>query len=206
MTLLIFCTWKLIPGNALVSLLLSNRIPPWPGHHTHTRVSHPLTSEPYIKHTAAVSTYNIPIHLTHASAVQFCSFPPQHPTTTSSPLSFTSNLKYTHFPRYLLTLNSCQRLLILYYINIINILYYIIYCYIYVYIHKYIIYVTLYHKTSHKCQFFKIEFYTSSDSWINKFSIDVWFVMIEQYLAEIPLFENLESEGAKKSKYWENHL
>ena len=26
------------------------------------------------------------------------------------------------------------------------------------------------------------------------------------YLAEIQLFENLESEGAKKSKYWENHL
>ncbi len=26
--------------------------------------------------------------------------------------------------------------------------------------------------------------------------------MIRQYLAEIQLFENLESEGAKKSKYW----
>ncbi len=34
-----------------------------------------------------------------------------------------------------------------------------------------------------------------------KLSIDVWFVMIGQYLAEIQLFENLESEGAKKSKY-----
>ncbi len=31
----------------------------------------------------------------------------------------------------------------------------------------------------------------------------VWFVRIRQYLAEIQLFENLESEGAKKSKYWE---
>ncbi len=30
---------------------------------------------------------------------------------------------------------------------------------------------------------------------------DVWFVMIGQYLAEIQLFVNLESEGAKKSKY-----
>ncbi len=30
--------------------------------------------------------------------------------------------------------------------------------------------------------------------------------MIGQYLAEIQLFENLESEGAKKSKYGENHL
>ncbi len=29
-------------------------------------------------------------------------------------------------------------------------------------------------------------------------SIDVWFVMIGQYLAEIQLFENLESKGAKK--------
>ncbi len=43
-------------------------------------------------------------------------------------------------------------------------------------------YVTLDHKTSHKCHFF---------------FIDVWFVMIGQYLAEIKLFENLESEGAK---------
>ncbi len=40
----------------------------------------------------------------------------------------------------------------------------------------------------------------------NKLSIDVWFARIEQYLAEIHLFENLESEGAKKSKYWENRL
>ncbi len=28
-------------------------------------------------------------------------------------------------------------------------------------------------------------------------------VRIRQYSAEIQLFENLESEGAKKSKYWE---
>ncbi len=32
------------------------------------------------------------------------------------------------------------------------------------------------HKTSHKGQFFEIEIYTSSESWINKLSIDVWFV------------------------------
>ncbi len=32
------------------------------------------------------------------------------------------------------------------------------------------------------------------------------FVRIGQYLAEIQLFENLESEGAKKSKYWENEV
>ncbi len=57
------------------------------------------------------------------------------------------------------------------------------------------------HKTRLKCQFFKIEIYALSESWINNLSIDVWFVMIEQYLAEIQLFVNLESEGAKKSKY-----
>ncbi len=33
---------------------------------------------------------------------------------------------------------------------------------------------------------------------LNNLSIDVWFVMIGQYLAEIQLFENLESEGEKK--------
>ncbi len=36
---------------------------------------------------------------------------------------------------------------------------------------------------------------------INNIFIDVWFVMIGKYLAEIQLFGNLESEGAKKSKY-----
>ncbi len=63
---------------------------------------------------------------------------------------------------------------------------------------------TLEHKTSHKCQFFKIKIYTLSESRINKLSIDVWFVRIGQYLAEIQLLnttENLESEGAKNSKY-----
>ncbi len=54
--------------------------------------------------------------------------------------------------------------------------------------------------------FLKIEIDTSSESRINKLSIDVWFVRIGQYLAEIQLFEKLESEGAKKSKYWENRL
>ncbi len=54
--------------------------------------------------------------------------------------------------------------------------------------------------------YWEIEMYASYEIWINKLSIDVWFVMIGQYLAEIQLFVNLESEGAKKSKYWENHL
>ncbi len=60
--------------------------------------------------------------------------------------------------------------------------------------------VTLDLKTSHKGQFLEIEIYTSYESWINKLSIDVWFDMIGQYLAKIQLFENLESEGAKKKK------
>ncbi len=52
-------------------------------------------------------------------------------------------------------------------------------------------YVTLDHKTSHKGQFFEIEIYTSPENWINKVSIDVWFVRIGQYL---------ESESKKKKK------
>ncbi len=32
---------------------------------------------------------------------------------------------------------------------------------------------------------FEIEIYISYESWINTLSIDVWFVMIGQYLAEI---------------------
>ncbi len=43
--------------------------------------------------------------------------------------------------------------------------------------------VTLDHKTIHTCLFFIIiEIYTSSESWIYNLSIDVWFVMIGQYL------------------------
>ncbi len=33
---------------------------------------------------------------------------------------------------------------------------------------------------------------------LNNLSIDVWFVRIGKHLAEIQLFGNLESEGAKK--------
>ncbi len=40
--------------------------------------------------------------------------------------------------------------------------------------------------------------YTLYESWINNLFIDAWFVRIGQYLAEIQLFENLQSEGAKK--------
>ncbi len=50
---------------------------------------------------------------------------------------------------------------------------------------------TLDHKTSHKSQFFKIEISTSPESCVNNLSINVWFVMIGQYLAEIQLSENL---------------
>ncbi len=44
-----------------------------------------------------------------------------------------------------------------------------------------------------------IEMYSSYKSWINKLSINVWFVRIGQYLSEIQLFDNLEFEGAKKN-------
>ncbi len=52
-------------------------------------------------------------------------------------------------------------------------------------------------QTSHKGQFFEIEIYRSSESWINNIEMYVWFVRIRQYLAKIQLFENLESEDAK---------
>ncbi len=67
----------------------------------------------------------------------------------------------------------------------------------YVHFFYMILFVALDHKTSHKPQFFKIKIYTSSESWINKLSIDVWFVRISLYLTEIRLFKNLEFEGAK---------
>ncbi len=45
--------------------------------------------------------------------------------------------------------------------------------------------------------------YTSSETWINKLYINVWFVRIGRYLAEIQISK---SKSAKKSKYGENHL
>ncbi len=65
-----------------------------------------------------------------------------------------------------------------------------------------IIYVTVDHKTNHKGKFFEIDIYTWSESWINKLSIDVWFVRIWQYLADI-IFKYLESEGCKKNRNME---
>ncbi len=57
------------------------------------------------------------------------------------------------------------------------------------------VYVSMDHKTS---IFFLIDMYTYINKyWVNKLSIDVWFVRIGPYLAEIQLFENLECEGAK---------
>ncbi len=55
-----------------------------------------------------------------------------------------------------------------------------------------------------KCSF-ESNLFSESVELVHK-SIDVWFIRIGQYLAEVQLFENLESEGAKKSKYWENRL
>ncbi len=69
-----------------------------------------------------------------------------------------------------------------------------------------LIYVTLDHKTSHEGPFFKIEINISSESWINKLSIDVWFVMIGQYLLIYNYLEIWILRVQKKSKYWENNL
>ncbi len=55
-------------------------------------------------------------------------------------------------------------------------------------------------KISHKGLFLDIEIYTSSESRINIISIGVWFIRIGQYLADMQLFENLKSEGAKETK------
>ncbi len=55
-------------------------------------------------------------------------------------------------------------------------------------------YVTLDHKINHKGYFGENLIYTSSEIWINKLSINVWFTYycyLLQYLAEIQLFENL---------------
>ncbi len=52
------------------------------------------------------------------------------------------------------------------------------------------------HKTSHKSPFL---YWIYTESWINKLSIDVWCVRTGQCLAEIQLFENLESEGEQKN-------
>lgn len=42
---------------------------------------------------------------------------------------------------------------------------------------------------NHKGQYYEIEIYTSSESWINRVSTDVWFVTIGHNLAKI--FNNL---------------
>ncbi len=61
-------------------------------------------------------------------------------------------------------------------------------------------YVTLDHKTSLKCNFLsKLRFIHNLKA--EYISFKHKFVRIGQYLSEIQLFENWESEGAKKSKY-----
>ncbi len=53
------------------------------------------------------------------------------------------------------------------------------------------------HQISNTGQFFETEIYTSSESWINKLSIDVWFVRIGQYLAEMQKNLNIEKIAFK---------
>ncbi len=57
----------------------------------------------------------------------------------------------------------------------------------------FISYVTLDHKTSLTCTFFKINHLKTE-----YIPIGLWYIRIGQYLAEMQLFENLESESAKK--------
>ncbi len=70
--------------------------------------------------------------------------------------------------------------------------------------YKTLIFVTMDHKTirvngSHKGQYFEIEIYTSSESWINKLSIDVWFVRIGLYLAKYTTICKSGIWGCKKN-------
>ncbi len=75
-----------------------------------------------------------------------------------------------------------------------------------VYVYKYM-YMCMWAWTT-KPVIFLIDMYTYINKyWVNKLSIDVWFVRIGPYLAEIQLFENLECEGATFFlKYWDNRL
>ncbi len=54
-----------------------------------------------------------------------------------------------------------------------------------------------------RVKFLKLRFIHHLESWINKLSIDVWFGW-DRTIFKIQPFKNLESEGAKKSKYCEN--
>ncbi len=53
-------------------------------------------------------------------------------------------------------------------------------------------FVTLDHKTSHKGQFFEIEIYTSSESWINKLSIGLlWYNYLEIWNLRVQNIEKI---------------
>ncbi len=62
------------------------------------------------------------------------------------------------------------------------------------------------HKTSHKGQFFEIEIYTSSGSWINKLYIDVWFVSRDTTIWKSGIWgckkKNQNTEEKKKLSKW----
>ncbi len=67
-------------------------------------------------------------------------------------------------------------------------------------------------KTSHKCQFSKTDIYALSKSWINNISIDVWCVMIGQYLKiwnlRVQKKRNIEKIIFKvvQMKFWAMHI
>ncbi len=64
---------------------------------------------------------------------------------------------------------------------------------------------TLEHKTSHKGQFFEIEIYTSSESWINNLSIDVcllWCFPVAQMVEHGASNAKIMGSIPRESKSW----
>ncbi len=54
------------------------------------------------------------------------------------------------------------------------------------------------HKTSHRCQFVEMEIYVSSASWKYKHSIDLWFIRMREYLAEIQLKKKMQKNNIEE--------
>ncbi len=72
-------------------------------------------------------------------------------------------------------------------------------------IRYYTLFLTLEHKNSHEGQFFEINSYASSESWINNISIDVWF---GQYLKiwNLRVQKNLNIEKSSLKLFLAMHI
>ncbi len=53
------------------------------------------------------------------------------------------------------------------------------------------------HKTSHKFRFLEIDIYTSSESWVNKLSIDVWVNLESEVQNNRTQYRNIEKIAFK---------